>query len=183
MWSDSRRVRTSSSYWMIRQCHWWIRCVVNSPSWIEVAFVGGTALGMMNSNGAYPVKAWLRSWGHCNLLCRTNGTERQSDSGCIGCENSISYRTLQKSSRLLERRVVSTGIVIFTLLVVELSTVEWTMPVVNRVCMTKLLFASKEVPDGMCRDLQIFPTIWQNAFCTIQFCRNVWSYPFHRDVT
>ena len=73
-------------------------------------------------------------------------------------------RTLQKSSRLLERRVVSTGIVMFTLLVVELSTVEWTMPVVNRVCMTRLLFASKEVPDGMCCDLQIFPTIWQNAF-------------------
>ena len=68
-------------------------------------------------------------------------------------------RTLQKSSRLLERRVVSTGIVMFTLLVVELSTVEWTMPVVNRVCMTRLLFVSKEVPDGMCCDLQIFPTI------------------------
>lgn len=76
----------------------------------------------------------------------------------------MNNRISQKSNRLLERRAVSTGVAMYSSLAIESSTAEWTMRVVNRVCMTRSLFALREVSNGECSNVSIFPIIWQSAF-------------------
>ena len=76
----------------------------------------------------------------------------------------MSNRISPKSNRLLEQRVVSTGVAVYSSLAIESSTVEWTMRVVNRVCMTRSLFALREVLNGEYSNALISPTIWQSAF-------------------